>query len=157
MAKPHEVQYINAYVSGSMAYQMDTTRQSKRATLPKAPKRAKRKMLVIRVERAALCGILAAVVMLTLMVAGLSRLQEARQENAALQNYVAQLQEENDILQDTYASSYDREEAYRIAQSMGMVPAEQVPTVKIEVSVPQLEEEPTPWQALCTFLTGLFA
>ena len=132
MAKPHEVQYINAYVSGSMAYQMDTTRQSKRATLPKAPK-------------------------LTLMVAGLSRLQEARQENAALQNYVAQLQEENNILQDTYASSYDREEAYRIAQSMGMVPAEQVPTVKIEVSVPQLEEEPTPWQALCTFLTGLFA
>ena len=157
MAKPHEIQYINAYVSGSAAYRMDTQRQKKTASLPKAPRRAKAKVLPIYVDRAAVFGILMAVIMLVFMVAGYVQLLNAKQEAQTMQNYVEQLRQENTVLKDTYASSFDREEAFQIAQTMGMVPVEQVHTVKIDVSVPQLQEEPTAWQALCTFLAGLFA
>ena len=157
MAKPHEIQYINAYVSGSTAYQMNTVRRKKTAALPKAPRRAKTRVLPIFVDRAAIAGILIAVIMLTIMAVGYVRLLDAKQEALAMQSYVEQLQQENVVLKDTYASSYDREEAFEIAQTMGMVPVEQVPTVKIEVSVAPLQEEPTAWQALCTFLAGLFA
>ena len=157
MAKPHEIQYINAYVSGSAAYRMDTDRQKKTATLPKAPRRAKAKVLPIFLDRTAVIGILMAVVMLVVMAVGYVQLLDAKQETVAMQNYVDQLRQENAALKDTYASSYDLEEVASIAQTMGMVPMEQVQTVKIEVSVPQMEEDPTAWQALCTFLAGLFA
>jgi hypothetical protein len=136
---------------------MDTQRQKKTAALPKAPRRAKAKVLPIYVDRAAVFGILMAVIMLVFMVAGYVQLLDAKQEAQAMQNYVEQLRQENVVLKDTYASSFDREEAFQIAQTMGMVPVEQVHTVKIEVSVPQLQEDPTAWQALCTFLAGLFA
>jgi hypothetical protein len=136
---------------------MDTQRQKKTAALPKAPRRAKAKVLPIYVDRAAVFGILMAVIMLVFMVAGYVQLLDAKQEAQAMQIYVEQLRQENVVLKDTYASSFDREEAFQIAQTMGMVPVEQVHTVKIEVSVPQLQEDPTAWQALCTFLAGLFA
>ena len=156
MAKPHELQYINAYVSGSAAYRMDIERQ-KKAALPKAPRRAKAKVLPIFVDHAAIIGILMAMVMLVVMAVGYVQLLDAKQETVAMQNYVDQLRQENAALKDTYASSYDPAEVASIAQTMGMVPMEQVQTVKIEVSVPQLEEDPTAWQTLCTFLAGLFA
>ena len=153
MAMPHEIQYINAYVSGSAAYRMDVKQQKKAASLPKAPRRAKAKVLPIFVDRTAILGILMAVIMLVVMAVGYVQLLDAKQEAVAMQNYVQQLQQENAVLKDTY----DPEEVAGIAQTMGMVPMEQVQTVKIEVSVPQLEEDPTAWQALCTFLAGLFA
>jgi ABC-type molybdate transport system substrate-binding protein len=91
------------------------------------------------------------------MGVGYFRLQEAKQEAYALQNYVATLQAENAELKDTYASSYDAEEVRSIATAMGMVPVEQIETIMLEVNVPQLREEPTSWQAFCAFLAGLFA
>ena len=40
MARQHEVRYINSYVSGNVAYQMEpkTVRPKKTAKLPKLPK-----------------------------------------------------------------------------------------------------------------------
>lgn len=154
MAKQREIQYVNAYVSGSVAYQMAQPVQRKTAKLPK-PRR--RKLLVVRVDPAAVCGILVAALLLTLMGVGYFRLQEAKQEAITMQNYVATLQAENEILKDTYANSYDLQEAEDIARTMGMVPMDQVQTIMLEVNVPQRMEEPTAWQAFCTFLAGLFA
>ena len=105
----------------------------------------------------AVTAYLVAGLLLVLMAVGWFRLQDAKQEAYVLQNYVASLQVENKELKDTYASSYDAEEVEAIAKTMGMVPMEQVETIYLEVSVPQLKEEPTAWQAFCTFLAGLFA
>ena len=154
MAKQREIQYVNAYVSGSVAYTMAMPEQRKTAKLPK-PRR--KNLLVIHVDPAAVCGILVAVLLLTLMGVGCLRLQEAKRETVALQNYVATLQAENQTLKDTYANSFDLQEAEDIAKTMGMIPVEQVPTIMLEVNVPQTLEEPTAWQAFCTFLAGLFA
>ena len=154
MAKQHEIQYVNAYVSGSVAYQMAGCQRTKTAKLPK-PRR--KNLLVIHVDPAAVCGILVAVLLLTLMGVGYFRLQDAKQEAYTMKNYVATLQAENAELKETYASSYDAEEVRSIATAMGLVPVEQIETIMLDVSVPQLREEPTAWQAFCAFLAGLFA
>jgi hypothetical protein len=63
-------------------------------------------------------------------------------------------------LQNKYDSSYDLEEIREIALAMGMVPMEQLETVQISVPVVEAEEqaqEPSGWEAFCTFLAGLFA
>ena len=54
MAKQREIQYVNAYVSGSVAYKMAMPEQRKTAKLPK-PRR--KNLLVIHVDPAAVCGI----------------------------------------------------------------------------------------------------
>jgi cell division protein FtsL len=156
MARQPEVQYINAYVSGSIAYQLNTmpARKKKKVTLPK-PRREKK--TVVRLDPVAICGIAMAAVLLVLLVVGFARLQDARAEAAALESYVSDLREENKQLQDTYSAGYDLEEIEKIAQAMGMVPQSQIPQVEIEVNVPQQESQPTAWESFCAFLTGLFA
>ena len=59
-----------------------------------------------------------------------------------------------------YREGYDLEEIREIALAMGMVPMEQLETVQISVPVVEAEEqaqEPSGWEAFCTFLAGLFA
>lgn len=156
MARQPEVQYINAYVSGSMAYQLNTVpvRKKKKVRLPKL---RREKKIVVRLDPVAITGIAMAAVLLILLVVGFARLQDARAEAAALESYVSDLREENKQLQDTYSAGYDLEEIEKIAQAMGMVPQSQIPQVGIEVTVPQQEIQPTAWEAFCAFLTGLFA
>ena len=156
MARQPEVQYINAYVSGSMAYQLNTipVRKKKKVNLPK-PRREKK--TVVRLDPVAICGIAMAAVLLVLLVVGFSRLQDARAEAAALESYVSDLREENKQLQDTYSAGYDLAEIEKIALAMGMVPSSQVPHISMDVTVPQQEAEPTAWENFCAFLTGLFA
>ncbi len=156
MARQPEIQYINAYVSGSMAYQLEAqpVRKKKKVRLPKA---RREKKLVVALDPVALCGIMVAVVMLVLLFAGFFRLRYARQEAYVLQNYVSTLEQQNQKLHDTYTSGYDLEEIERIALAMGMVPSYQVPNIPVEVVVPHEAPEPTAWESFCAFLTGLFA
>lgn len=156
MVKQPEVRYINAYVSGSVAYQLDK-KLTKRTV--KLPKQRKKKKIVVRVDPVSVLGIFTAAVLLVMLCVGFVRLREARAETAALEQYVHTMQEENVLLQQKYDSSYDLEEIRQIALAMGMVPMEQVETVQIQVPVREaVEQEPlTGWDAFCTFLASLFA
>ena len=154
MAKQREIQYVNAYVSGSMAYQMEMPERKKTAKLPK---QARQQTPRRHADARYVCCIICACLLIVIMVQGFVMMTNARREAEAMASYVATLQEENQTLKDTYASSYDMAEVEAIAKTMGLVPVEQVETIMLEVSVPQLREEPTAWQAFCTFLAGLFA
>ena len=154
MARQPDIRYINAYVSGSMAYQLERKPEKKQVKLPKM---RRKKRLVVRLDPVAVLGIVAAAVLLVSLCVGFFRLQDARAETASLRNYVTQLQEENQQLQATYEAGYDLEEVEKIASAMGMVPMEQLETVEISVFVPQKAEEPTGWESFRTFLAGLFA
>lgn len=155
MARQPEIQYINAAVCGSSAYQLDVKPlRKKKAQLPKM-KRQKKK--VVAIDPIALMSIGVACVLFVLMVVGFCRLQDARAETAALSNYVNTLQERNSQLQDTYEAGYDLEEIEKIALAMGKVPASQVPQISVQVEVPEEVEEPTAWENFYAFLTGLFA
>ena len=146
--------YVQFYTPGSVACKVEIRQEREWAPLPAAKPKPKK---AIPVDPVAMFGFLVAVGMLVLMAAGIHHLNTTRQEVAVLEHYVAQLTEENQTLTKQYTEGYDLEDIRVKATDMGMVPVEQVPTVKIEVSVSPLQEEPTAWQALCTFLAGLFA
>ncbi len=156
MARQPEIRYINAYVSGSMAYQLEAepVRRKKKVTLPKM---RREKKTVIALDPVAVGGIAVAVVMLVLLLVGFVRLQSARTDVRSLENYVSSLEQQNQQLQDTYSSGYDLEEIEKIALAMGLVPASQVQQISVEVTIPHEVAEPTAWENFCAFLTGLFA
>lgn len=155
MVKQPEVRYINAYVSGSVAYQLE--KKPARRTV-KLPSQRKKKKIVVHVDPVSILGIFTAAVLLVMLCVGFIRLQDAREETAALEQYVHTMQEENAVLQHKYEASYDLEEIRQIAEAMGMVPMEQLETIQIYVPPQEIiEESPTGWEAFCTFLAGLFA
>ena len=155
MAMQPEIRYINAYVSGNVAYQPKKKPQKRPAVqLPKARKQQK---FVIPVDMVAVCGIFAAVVLSIMLMVGVAQTFQAQKDAQAMEDYAISLQAENEQLRDTYASSYDLEEIRNIAESMGFVPMEQVQHIQVSVEVPPIPVEPTPWEEFCAFLAGLFA
>lgn len=155
MANYTEVRYINAYVSGSAARMVQGKAEQKRsAVMPKF--RPKRKV-VLAVDPVAIFGIVVAAVMAVMLMVGFMTLNRINEEAMAMEQYVADLQEENVSLQTTYENGYDLEQVKQIAQAMGMVSIDQVPHISLNVDVPVQEAEPTAWESFVTFLAGLFA
>lgn len=155
MAMQPEVRYINAYVSGTAVPQPEKRPQKHNsAQLPKAKKQ---QTWLIPVDVVALGGIVAAVVLAIMLVTGLVQMNRAQQEAAMYKEYAMSLQQENTQLQDTYTSSYDLEEVREIALAMGMVPVEEVTHMQMQLSAPQVEQQPSAWESFWAFLTGLFA
>lgn len=155
MASQTDVRYINAYVSGSMAYM--TQPKPVRKKIAVMPKFRIEKELIIAVDPVAIFGIVVAVAMAIVLLIGFMTLNQANEDARAMEAYVSTLQEQNTQLQDTYDSGYDIEQVRQIALAMGMVSAEDVPHISVAVNVPQEEAKPTAWENFCTFLTGLFA
>ena len=118
MALQREVRYINDYVSGSIAYQPE--RKSHKEQFVQLPKMKKQRKLVIAIDPLALGGIVTAMVLAVMLLVGGVNLINAKQEAQIMKDYVASLEEENALLQDTYSSGYDLEEIREIALTMGM-------------------------------------
>lgn len=155
MAMHTEVRYINAYVSGTAAYQPEKKPQKKQSV--RLPKVRKQQKLVIPVDMVAVCGILAAVILSIALLVGLTQMHQAQQEARALKDYAISLQEENQQLKDTYNSGYNLEEIRDIALKMGMVPVEDVPHMQIQLTAPQQVQQPTAWESFWAFMVGMFA
>lgn len=154
MARQTEICYINYYVSGSAAYQVEQKPVKQKATLPK-PRRQKK--IVVHIDPMATLGILVAGVMFVLMIAGAVRLNTVRQKADQMANYVAVLQEENAQLQAAYEQGYDLDEVRQIAEAQGMIPMSEAQRVEIQITIPEEVQEPSAWDNFITFLTGLFA
>ena len=155
MAMQPEIRYINAYVSGNVAYQPKKKPQKRPAVqLPKARKQQK---FVIPVDMVAVCGIFAAVVLSVMLMVGVAQTFQAQKDAQAMEDYAISLQAENEQLRDTYTSSYDLEEIRQIALAMGMVPVEEVPHLQMQLTAPQTVQEPTAWESFWAFMVGLFA
>lgn len=155
MATQPEVRYINAYVSGTCATQPE--KKSHNRTTAQLPEVKKQQKWLISVDMAALGGIVAALVLSVLLIVGLVSMNQAQQEARMYEEYVVSLQQENAQLQDTYTSGYDLEEVKDIAQAMGMVPAEQVTHIQMQVREPEIVQEMTAWESFWAFLVGMFA
>lgn len=155
MAMHTEVRYINAYVSGTAAYQPEKKPQKKQSV--RLPKVRKQQKLMIPVDMVAVCGILAAVILSVALLVGLTQMHQAQQEAKAMKDYTIALQAENQKLQDTYSSGYNLEEIREIALKMGMVPVEDVPHMQIQLTAPQQVQQPTAWESFWAFMVGMFA
>ena len=155
MARQPDIQYINAYVSGTTAYKVEQPKLKKpRVRLPKPKKQT---AYVIPVDLVAVVGAAVALLMMVCLIVGGLQLAMARSDTRILENHVASLRESNELLRQTYSESYDLEEIRQIATAMGMVPVSQVPSLEIEVQLPQQEEPVSPWKSFWTFVAEMFA
>lgn len=157
MEKKPEIQYVGQfYVYGSEARKLAIHRPARKAEkeLPEAlPEQQK----IIRVDPMAVIGILLAVVMLVVLVNGALQIRSALDEYEVMNEYLTQLKRENAQLEQTYRSGYDLDEVEMTALALGMVPATEVQSISIHVTIPQPEEEPGFWEDFTWFLKGLFA
>ena len=156
MARQADIQYVEYPVDGTAARKVEHPTHDRAAAPVYARRRAQRK--VIAVDPVAICGIVLAAVMLFAMVAGLVQYRHSLQQTQQMSAHVQQLQKENVLLQQTYQAGYDLEEIERIALEAGMVPAENMERVRINMQLP--EEEDTRmsfWDSLSAFLAGIFA
>ena len=156
MAQRVKAQYVQFYTYGTAARKLEPVvpHQQNKVSLPK-PKKIKRKK--IYVDPVAILGVVVAICMLIVMATGVDQLKQARAEAVAMEQYVDQLAREHETLVDEYAHSYDIGMIEQTAIALGMVPIDTVHQSTIEISLPPVEEPPTTWETIGTFLTGLFA
>ena len=156
MAKKYGIEYVNFYTDGSAARKIAPALRSVKAMLPK-PKKHRRK--VIYLDPVAVLGTAVAVCMMIMMFVGLARLSAVRQETMAMEQYVHQLQQENEQLSQQYHEGYDIEEVERTALALGMVPKSQVQKTQIYMSAPAEEaaQNMSIWEQIATFLSSLLA
>ena len=154
MARQPDVKYIRLYTDGSAACKIETIAPVKTAQLPKL---RKQKKIVLWVDPVAVLALAVAAVMMILMVVGVTKLYEAQQQTAAMEQYVQQLQERNETLHNEYTEGYNLTEVERTAHALGMVPADQVKHVTIQVQTPEVTPKLTLWEQIGIFLANLFA
>ena len=159
MAMQPDIQYVPfCYVDGTAARKV-AHQQVKKATAPKsAPKRRQAKRKVVAVDPVAIGGIVIAVVMLAMLLAGFAEYTAVQEQNRLMEDYVTSLQLENAQLQQNFDSNVDMEYVEQVADALGMVPAGDAHQIQIQVQLPA--EQPaqlTFWETVTTFLTGLFA
>lgn len=155
MAQKTEVQYIDRfYVFGSEAPK----------TAPKPPKPQVKKPAVkldrpqkVYIDPIALGGMVVAVVMLCLLVAGGIHLSDTRAEYDRAKAQLVALKRQNAQLEHTYHTSYDPEEIRQQAVSQGMIPAEEAERFTAVFYVPQAPEEPTAWERFWYSFAEMFS
>ena len=155
MARKSDIQYIRLYVDGSAARQYELPPQPKKKTRPQ-PRPRRQKAMVLHVDLVAAAGILVAAVMLVLMLTGMSTLTKINNEVAKMEDYVAELQNENQRLRQEYQAGYNLDEIRTEALALGMIPVSRADHVQIHVE-PAAENTQTDSSSFWSFLTGLFA
>ncbi len=154
MARQTEIRYVNFYMAGSAAYQVEPRFVKKEVKLPKQRRKGK---IVLHVDPMAILGICVAFVMFILMIVGAVRLGIAENQANQMANYVHTLQAQNAELRAEFEQGYDLEEIRQIAEARGMIPISEAQQVSIQLVLPQEAEQPSAWESFVTFLTGLFA
>ena len=158
MAMQPDIQYVHfCYVDGTAARKVQH-QPAKKASATPAPKRRQAKRKVIAVDPVAIGGIVVAVVMLVMLLAGFAEYTAMQEKNLQMQNYLTSLQLENAQLQQNFESNIDMEYVQDVADALGMVPAGEANQIQIQVQLPAHEtQQLTLWETFTTFLAGLFA
>ena len=156
MARKHDILYVNFYTDGSAARKLAPAFP---AAQPRKGGSAKRKKkTVIFLDPVAVCSLIVAAVLLISMAVGLTQLQNAQAEAAAMESYLEQLTAENERLAQEFDAQVDLETVEKTALAMGMVPKDQVKSVNIQVQEIRIEEpQKTFWDQMYAILTNLFA
>ena len=151
-----DVKYVRFDTVGTAARKPQTVSFAKKAIQTKT--HTKQKTRVICIDPVATLAIAVAGIMLVCMMIGLVQYFNIQSQNAQMQQYVAQLSEENSALRAEYEAGYDLETIEKTALALGMVPKDQAEVVEIVVDMPeQTTTTLSFWERIGVFLTGLFA
>ncbi len=155
MAQKHDILYVNFYTDGSAARKLAPAFPEAQ---PRKSANAKRKKkTVIFLDPVAVGSLIVAAVLLVMMAVGLTQLQNAQAEAAAMESYLEQLAAENERLTEEFDSQVDLETVEKTALAMGMVPKDQVKSVNIQVQEIHIEEpQQSFWDRMYAILTNLF-
>lgn len=158
MARKPDIQYIHQfYVPGSEARVLElkpVKKKNKRFVLPQPQQE---KNVPVTFDRASVCGIALACVMMVLLICGMCSLSRAYEEYRRVESCAISLQNENVVLRERYQTEIDLEDIREKAIGLGMVPAQELSTVPITVETVE-REAPTPWwEEVRWFLSQLFA
>lgn len=158
MARQPDIHYVPIYTYGTAARKLEPQPKPKRkkAVLPKV-RVHREKHNVVYVDPVAICAMAAAGLLLISMVAGMIRLGMTDSQNQELEEYVAQLQEENAHLDKTFQSYYDPQQVEQQAKEQGMISVSEAEHVQLELILPQQPSEPGFWEQVKTFFGELFA
>ena len=156
MAQKHDILYVNFYTDGSAARKMAPAFP---AAQPRKNANIKRKKkTVLFLDPVAVGSLIVAAVLLISMAVGLTQLQNAQAEAVAMENYLNELNAENERLSQEFETQVDLETVEKTALAMGMVPKEQATTVNIQVPEIHIEEpQKTFWDEMYAILANLFA
>lgn len=160
MALQPDIQYVPFYyVEGSAARKVEHRATPAKAAPVPTPKRRRSRRKTVAVDPVAITGLLVVVVLMCAMVVGFAQYSASLERNAQMSQYISELEAENAQLQQQYQDGYDLEDIQDIAGALGMVPAEDVEQITIDVELPQQETEAqlSFWESVATFLAGLFA
>ena len=154
MARSNDIQYVRYYNAGSEARKLELPEKKKVQPKPSV-KQAARPM--IRMDGLSVVGTIVAAVMLLCMVVGFVRICDTNRQVQQLEAYVSRLEVENKDLRTQYAHGYDLEQIRIAAQSMGLVPEEQVRHITVSVAQPAAQIQTTWWQELWENVKAFFA
>ena len=153
----HNIEYIQKFYSyGSEAKVVEFKPVYREPEKPKLPKREKDPVTTICIDPIAFCGIMVAVVMLLVMIAGVIQYGVVCQDHAVMTNYVNELREDEVLLRHQYTAGYDLAEVEETARALGMIPVSEAQTISVHVKVPQRQEDPGFFENVMWFLSGLF-
>ncbi len=155
MAQKPRIQYVGEFfLYGSEAPKVAP---KPKKTTPKMPTLHLEKLQKIYIDPLALCCVLVAVGMMTVLLLGAFHMKELREQYDAAQEQLMELKRENASLSHAYHTRYDLEEIRANAEKMGMIDAKDADRFTVRFSVPVPEEEPTAWDEFIWFLSGLFS
>lgn len=153
----HNIEYIQKFYSyGSEAKVIEFKPVYREPEKLKPPKRERDPVTTICIDPIAFCGIMVAVVMLLVMVAGMIQYGVVCKDHAVMTNYVNELREDETLLRHQYTAGYDLAEIETTARALGMIPISEAQTISIHVEVPQKQETPGVFENVMWFLSGLF-
>lgn len=157
MERSNDVQYVRFYSYGSEARKVGLPgRERKRRALPKAQIQKLQKKL-LKMDALALTGIVVAGILLICMLAGFAQACHATAQMQEMTVYVANLEAENERLQADYEHGYDLAEVRIAAESMGLVPIDEVRHKTVETCEAAVEEELSWWEQWAEKFRTLFA
>ena len=154
----HNIEYIQKYYSyGSEAKVIEFKPLRQESQKPAVPKREKEPVTTVCIDPIAFCGMMVAVVMVVVLLAGILQFSAVSQDHEIMENYVMQLREEKILQQHQYKAGYDLDEIEVTARALGMIPIGEAETILLRVEVPARQEDPGFFENVIWFFSGLFA
>ena len=162
MARKADIQYVHHYYTAGTAAQKVAVKaepKNKKKPLPlfePLMMTEPDQKIHIAVDPLSMCATVVAVVLVVMMVVSLFQYSAAHDRNVALKEYQYMLSDENIRLEQKYEAGFDLAEIEIQALALGMIPLEQAKTLQISGNVPAHKAEPTRWERLGLFMSGLF-
>lgn len=146
------IQYVGQFYVYGSEVQAPKKLPKQAVAMPRRKEARERKVYV---DPVAVCGIVAAVVILVVLLAGAIQLRGAMQTYQEQAQVLAEVKRENARLEHRYRTALDLEQVRSRAEALGMVSAEKVQHRNIRVSVPEAAETPSAWDNFIWFVSNL--